>query len=416
MNTFNRFKAPLAVAVALAIPVFTACSSNPLDDICCTDFKVGADLTNVDFGVDASISGQFQVLAQAGSDFSGTATAMLDDVTNACKGIATDLGVADADATAADALTDQAAKVKQWCSLAVAQIKAQGVASGSLTIQPPQINCSASVSAKANCQAKCSGSASCDLKANPPVCTGGTLEVDCSGSCTATATAPSFDCTGSCTAVASGSCTAQGGVMCTGKCQGTCQGSTDSSGNCQGMCQGTCSAVAPGASCSGTLSGKCQGMCTASPGAAKVSCSGMCSATATPISCSGGKLEGGCMADAKCDANCDASVQAKASCDVQPFEITASGSASANIDAVIATLQINLPKLLIAVKGRAEAIASIATSFSGAGTADVISDPSKLGVKGTACAVAIVAALANGATNATASINAGLTVTGAVGL
>ena len=420
MNTFNRFKAPFAVAVALAIPVLTnGCSAtdNPLGDICCTDFKVGADLTNVDFKVDASITGQFAVLAQAGSDFSGTATAMLDDVTNACKGIATDLGVTTENATAADAITVPTDKVKKWCQLAVAQISAQGVASGTLTIEPPSIKCEASVNAKANCQAKCDVSGKCDIKANPPKCTGGTLEVECGGSCTAEASGGSFDCQGKCDVVASGSCTATGGVQCQGKCDGTCAGNTDTSGaTCTGMCNGTCSATAPGVACNGTFQGSCKGSCTATSPSVKVQCSGKCDVEATPLKCSGGKLEGGCSVDAKCDANCNASVQAKASCDVQPFTINAQGAASANVDLVIATLKVNLPKLILAVKGRAEAITQIAASFTGAGTADVVADPGKLGVKGTACAVAIVAALANGAANATASIEAGLTVTGAVGL
>jgi hypothetical protein len=419
MNTLNRFKAPFALAIALALPVLTnGCSSvtDAAGDLCCTDFKVGADLSGADFKVDASIKGQFLVLAQAGSDFSATATAMLDDVTNACRGIAQDLGAKTEDQTTADAEQNPSKRVAAWCKLAVAQLSVSGAASGTLDIEPPQFKCEASIDAKGGCQAKCDVNGKCDIKATPPKCTGGTLQVECSGECTAEASGGSFDCKGSCDVTASGKCTAEGGVECTGKCEGTCSGSTDAGGNCQGSCKGTCSATAPKAKCTGTFEGKCEGKCTATGPSAKVQCSGKCSADVKPLKCSGGKMEGGCQVDAKCDANCDASVNAKASCDVQPFRIVAKGTANANIEASIATLKINLPKLILAVKARGEAIAQIAGNFAGAGTASVVADPGKLGVKGTACALAIVAALGAGAENAKASIDAGLTVTGQIGL
>jgi hypothetical protein len=418
MSLSRRFTAPLALAVALALPVFTnGCSEIPEPgDLCCTDFKVGADMSGADFKVDASIKGQFAVLAQAGSDFSATATAMLDDVTNACRGIAQDLGAQEADQKAAEAETDPSKRVGKWCALAVASLSASGVVAGALEIEPPQFKCEASVEAKGGCQAKCDVSGKCDIKANPPKCTGGTLKVECSGKCSASAEAPTFACKGKCDATVKGSCTASGGVDCQGKCDGACSVATDEKGNCNGNCKGTCSVTAPNATCSGTFDGECSGSCEASGGSAKVECSGKCEAEATPLKCEGGKLEGGCQVDAKCDANCDASVNAKASCDVRPFSIKVAGAADVKIEAAIATLQLNLPKLVLAVKARGEAMAKIAASFTGAGTAEVVADPGKLGVKGTACALAIVGALGAGAENAKASIDAGLTVTGQVGL
>jgi hypothetical protein len=422
MNILNRFKAPLALAAALAMPVITnGCGvdpTNPTGDLCCTEFKVGADLSGVDFKVDADIKGQFSVLAQAGSDFSATATAMLDDVTNACKGIATDLGVKDADATAADAVTDPPARVKKWCELAVAQLTAAGVAkgSGAIKVSPPEFKCEASISAKGSCQAKCDVSGKCDVKADVKCEGGKPPTISCSGGCTAEVMGGSVQCKGSCDVAVKGSCTAQGGVECAGKCEGTCSGSTDSGGNCQGTCKGTCSATAPNAKCSGTFEGECKGSCTATGPSAKVECNGKCTAEkGTPIKCDG-KIEGGCNVDAKCDANCDASVQAKAACEVKPFEITATGTASASIEAAIATLKINLPKLVLAVKARGKAIAAIAANFSGSGTASVVADPGKLGVKGTACALGIVGALVAGGQNAAASIEAGVSVTGQLGM
>jgi hypothetical protein len=408
-----------ATMLAVVVPsVVVGCGDtiNPVNDLCCTELKIGADLSGVDFGVDASIQGQFEVLAQGASDFSATAAAMLDDVTNGCRGIAQDLGADTAAQAAAEDQAGQNARARAWCKLAVAQLQASGAAAGTLDIEPPSVRCSASVDARARCEAKCSASGTCDVKANPPRCTGGTLMVECDGACTASADAPTFRCEGKCDAAVNGRCTAQGGVECAGRCDGTCAGETDAQGNCNGTCKGTCDAVAPQAKCDGTFDGDCQGTCEASPGTARAECSGECDVDARPLRCEGGTLEGGCQVDAKCDADCDASVQAKASCDVRPFAIRAKGSADAKIDAAIATLKVNLPKLLVAVKARGEAMGRIAAGFAGKGTVDLVSDPGKLGVKGAACGVAIVSVLGAAVENAKTSIDAGGAVTAQVGL
>jgi len=425
----NRFTVSLALAAACTLPVITnGCSStdNPLSNatttLCCSEFQVGADMSSVDFGVDASIQGQFAVLAQAASDFSSTATAMINDVTNACRGIAQDLGAAQADQDAADANTDPAVRVKAWCNLAVTSLQAAGVLNNTLTIQQPEASCDVSVSAKAKCQAQCSASGSCDVKVNPPTCSGGTMIVDCNGSCTASASA-SFYCKGSCDATVSGSCTVQNAtVECQGRCDGSCTANDavaeetgpQPDGTCKGLCQGTCAVVPPGVNCNGTFEGQCDGKCSAS-GSASVQCSGNCSADYTPITCQGGTLQGGCQVDAKCDANCNASVNAKANCTVKPLVITASADTQ-SIAAAIATLQTNLPNLILAVKARAQTMASIATSFENTSNLKLITDISALGVHGTACMAVIVPTLTTAGTNATAAIGAGLTVTGQVGL
>src|SRR5687767_6167025 len=93
MNKMNRFKAGLAVAAALALPVLTnGCSDDGSNPLCCNEFKAGATIT-----ADIGGSAQSQVAVQALADFSGIAGAAIDDITTACRGIATDL-----DATPAD--------------------------------------------------------------------------------------------------------------------------------------------------------------------------------------------------------------------------------------------------------------------------------------------------------------------------
>jgi len=411
MNTLNRFKACLVAATVVALPILSnGCSSvqDAQAAVCCTEFKAGGT-------VDAKISGNAEVLTavQAVADFSGIASAAIDDITAACRGIATDLGSDKTMSDAAEANQDKQAKMNAWCKLAVdtlGSVKASANATLTLAIVPPQ--CALNVSAKANCTAKCSGSASCDFKANPPKCTGGKLEVACKGECKAKAGAD-LNCTGSCTAECKGSCTAMGGVKCAGKCDGTCMAAAggsgsgvDAQGNCQGTCMGTCAVTAPGAMCSGSCSGSCTGSCMGSA-MASVKCDGDCTGDVEPLKCEGGKLEGGCMASASCDANCDASVSAKAECTPASVTVQVTGSADANVLGKLkAALEANLP-LIFQFKERLKAMTSVAATITG--------DVSAFGDIKAACIIDVGAAATAAVSDVGASVSATASVVGAVG-
>ncbi len=435
--SLRRAFLPVGLA-ALGLSVVAAgCGddANPLGDLCCDSFEVGADLTGADFGVDASLQGQFEVFAQAVGDLSATATATLNDIEASCRNIAVDFGAPDAGQTAADAKAGTA-RMQAWCDLAEAQIRASFGATGTLATEvnvdytPPV--CEASISAKANCQAKCSGTAQCDLKANPPTCTGGKLEVSCSGSCTAKAGA-SLTCEGSCSGSCTGSCAVKPGgiaVKCDGVCEGTCgadasiAGGTgaQADGTCKGRCQGTCRARAdaPKLDCEGSCNGTCEGSCQAT-GGVSVKCDGECDADFEPLKCTGGELKGGCQVEASCDANCDASVKAKAEC--RPPELRVTATAKAGLDAAgqarfniaLESLRVNLPSIAVAVKARGAAfVTSLQGTINAGGS--IVADPGKLGVKGAACGVAITGAAAEASANFSASITAATKVSGAANL
>jgi hypothetical protein len=332
----KRFKfAPAAIVAALAIPVLTnGCSSdgggNPL---CCNEFKVGATIT-----ADIGGSVQSQIAAQAVADVAAIASAALDDITTSCRGIAQELDAPKDKQDAAEAETDKGKKLEAWCGLAVAAIgtfKAQAKVTFAVKVEPAK--CEVSVKAKAQCQAKCSGSAQCDLKANPPKCTGGKLSIACKGSCSAEGSA-TVACTGKCEGNCTGACDATGGsVQCSGKCEGTCKGAAQggtgsgiqADGKCDGTCEGKCEATAPNVQCNGQCQGQCSAKCTASANAS-VQCDGKCDGEFEPLKCEGGKLEGGCKAEAKCEGNCDASVSAKAEC--TPPQVTYGFTAQAGAD------------------------------------------------------------------------------------
>ena len=404
MKKSTRFSAPIAIAAALAIPIFAqGCSA--ADQLCCSD------PTKVE--IKGQAGAQFSVAVGAAADLAAVAQGSLDDVVSACRNMAQDLDAPPAEIEKAQAAQGGDAATA-WCNLAVAQIKGQIQAKGALSIafQPPK--CEASVSAKANCQAKCDVSGKCDIKANPPVCTGGKLEVSCKGTCTAKAGA-TLSCEGSCGGECSGSCTAEGGIKCEGKCEGNCEAEAgvagsgaQADGTCKGTCKGTCSATAPGVTCTGSCKGSCKGECKAT-GSVAVKCDGECKGDFEPLKCEGGKLEGGCKVEAKCDANCDASVSAKAEC--TPPELTI--KAAAGVEAkYIASLKANLPQLIVVFQARGTAFVSLITQVSGSLAGSVSGD---IGVKGLACLNTVGAQVVAATGQMTAAVSASGNVVGSLG-
>jgi hypothetical protein len=394
-------------------------------------------MTNVDFGVNANIKGEFAAFANSSSDLSATATGAVGDVTTACQNIALDLGADPADPKVAGKTGTDA--LSAWSALAVAQINgdfgAQGTLATSVSVdfEPPQ--CSVSLTATANCQASCSADAKCDIKANPPKCTGGTLSVECSGSCTASGTA-AVACTGDCTGGCTGSCKATGGVAvdCKGKCDGTCTagvkgGATatgtgiQGDGQCNGQCDGTCTlaADAPKITCTGVCDGHCDAACKGTADV-KVKCDGMCDADYTPVSCTGGKLEGGCMVDASCQGSCNASASAKAECTPPNVAIVVTAKATldakgqSNLQAAIASLEKNLPAIIVVFKARGQAFAD-SLSVAGDAAVDITTNHSgDIGAKGAVCGVIIASTITTAADNFGKALTAAGSVAGSVSI
>lgn len=428
-RNYSKLVSGAVVAAALAVPLFAQGCSSTLDPggLCCKEFQVGADLTGLDLGAKADFKGQFTAFAQASGDMAASASAMLTDVGNACKGIALDLGADAAAKTNAEGQGSEGARMQAWCTLAKAQIAASMKANvdGSFKAVFKGPTCQASVNAQTKCEASCSGSASCDVKANPPQCKGGTMSVACKGECTAKADA-TLHCTGACSAECKGSCTAKGGVAvkCDGKCEGTCaagaSGSTDTGaqadGSCKGTCSGTCTAraEAPSIKCEGTCSGECKGSCTGTA-EASAKCDGECKADYEPLSCSGGTLEGGCKASAECSGSCNASASAKAECTPPVIEIQGKAKAGmeAQYTALVETLKVNLPNLIVVAQARGDAFLKVLANFSGQ-LSGVVSNAGKLEAKGVICGTAVVAAAVNATNNATLSVKASVDVVATV--
>lgn len=425
MTITARWKRACFVAVAAALTSLSvaACEGdgNPLSAVCCTEFKVGADLSTADFGLEGEVRGQFLAFAQASSDLAATAAAALNDVQTACRNVAVELGASEEEIVRAEQEPERE-RTTELCRLAVAQIKARVTARVELDVafQPPV--CEIAVQAQARCEGACSASGKCDVRANPPVCRGGKLEIVCRGECTAKGGARLY-CEGSCTGNCEGTCVAQGGVRCNGRCEGTCtaEGSAtgqafDAQGNCIGTCQGSCSATPPGVRCEGSCKGQCDAACRAEANAT-VTCDGECSGDYEPLRCEGGTLEGGCDVQASCKANCQASATARAECRPPEVVVRARAAVDPELARYLKVLETNLPPLLVVLKARGQAFVDIAGRVaSSAGSTGSAAVSGRLGVRATACLFPIATTIGEAAVNAKVSVEASANVVGSMGV
>ncbi len=433
----------LAMLPLLTTPATQGCSDDPTSALCCKDFQVGADLSDVDFGVDASIEGEYRAFAQGVSDISATATAAVNDVITACSSMAIELG-ADPDDASVQGKSGRGLATA-WCALAKAQIEGNAAleAAGELDVEfaPPQ--CEASVDAQVDCQAGCAVEGGCEGGRASATCEGGEPpSFQCSGECTGTCRgsfSARVDCTGSCDAMCRGTCTASGdaSVNCQGTCNGTCNGAcnvngtiTEVSGVCNGVCEGTCSgtceiAATAEVQCDGTCEGTCSGGCDASAGG-DLTCEGRCEAgcevgTGTAPKCDGEITLPDCEVDAECKASCDASVEAKADCQPPQLTIRASGYAALDADArkdfelAVNTLKLHMPKILVVLQGRGEAFVNGIDALVSAGRS-ITANADGLGVKGAACGVTMASTVGEAAANAEAAVSASAEVAGSVGI
>jgi hypothetical protein len=386
MNRTRLALLPSAFAIFLALTGGQGCETlesakDAQGDLCCTDFVVGADLSNVDWKIEGDTKVQYAAFMQATGDFSAAASLVVEDVARACKNIATDLG------DAPNVVTETAPndRARKWCERAVAKLKAAGSASIKLGITPP--SCTVEASAQASCEGKCSGKAECQF--TPAQIAARCDPAMISGKCSAT-------CTGTC----EGSVTVA--VSCSGQCDGTCEGS------CDGGTEGS-------AECAGKCEGKCKGSCKAEAGATakcEADCTGGCSVEYAAPKC---KAEltppsAECNADVDCNASCKASASAKAECKPAVIEVDASASGD-----LAATVQANLPVFIEIAQIRGKILADNAKALVEIGGRIGVKGSGDLGVKGVACLVPAASAAELAVKNVGASLDASVSITGSFG-
>lgn len=385
MNRTRLTVVPAALAIFLALTGGQGCETlesakEAQEDLCCSDFVVGADLSNVNWKVEGATALQYSAFMQASGDFAATATLIIEDVARACKNIATDLGTSPLQVTQ----TAPAARAQAWCDLAAAQMKARGSASVKVVATAPV--CTVEATAQASCEGKCSGKAECQVKP-------GTLEARCDPG------------------QISGKCSAE--------CKGTCEGSATVAVSCGGTCEGTCEGKCDGqdgtATCAGKCEGKCKGSCKAEAGAevkCEADCTGGCTGSYTAPKC---KAEltppsAECNADVDCNASCKASASAKAEC--KPATIKIDGQADLEL---IATLQANLPIFIEIAEVRGQVLLSNLQVLGQVGGKISAKGSGDLGVKGVACIVPAITAASLALQNVQTSIAVSGSIKGSLG-
>jgi hypothetical protein len=420
----------LAAAIAAMAATSGGCSAAGAASGCDEFTSGGVASLSIDANTKAFVTASADLVAVAGSLESAVLTA--------CIGIDTDLGVMDT-WSSKPAKDDQ---VTEACTQAQTKIKAildaQAQAQATCTLAVSGGGCTVDVMAQANCTANCTGGASCTPPDVTVACDPGQLSGQCSGTCNASATCEGSAtvqaaCQGSCEADCSGSCTPPSGAKihcegtCMGKCYGTCNGTATGAGgmaSCSGTCSGQCDAVcmytpAKPAHCEGSCNGKCTGNCKLDAMAnvncgAMVNCKGGCSVMYTAPKCEGEITPPMCMADANCQASCKGHAEATAMCTPPTATLECSASATTDVQALITTVQKNLPTIVAAVQTQGALAVKAAGNVVTTGGAVVQSVGSLTG-KAAICATTAATASLKASASVNVSVMASASVSGSCG-
>jgi hypothetical protein len=245
------------------------------------------------------------------------------------------------------------------------------------------------------CEAGCEANEKCDPGSVETRCDPAQLSVVCSGSCSANGF-----CEGTADVAANceGACEAE----CTGSCSGTCIDEsghrTDDDPNCHGKCASHCS-------------GTCKGRCKVDSSAGvqcgtNVFCKSGCTSSFTSPRCESEFTPPHCTIDEACFENCRANAVAHATCSPPTVKLLADASAGADVVALVATVDKNLPPLIHVAEAQGRIAADIVGNVNASGQA-VLHESANLDGKSIACATAAVSALSRTAGTLNVSTQAG---------
>ncbi len=259
--------------------------------IACPELASGGSALGVKYSAKAELNAKIGAFVQAAKDLKKLSAQMDVEVTNACKGIGTDIGVPAQEMAPREGVGASSAA----CGAVKAKIGAllQGGVKIETSYTPPK--CEVDAQAHASCDGRCK------VEASP-----GEIVAKCEP------------------------------AKLSGRCEGTCKGQCD--GRCEGTCNGECTAKDAQGRCVGQCKGTCSGKCDAT-------CHASCQGTWQAPKCEGHVTPP--HVDADCKASCDASVKFAARCTKPQLEIKTSGNAQA-LGKLVASLQVHLPVLLTA--------------------------------------------------------------------
>ncbi len=378
-------------ALALGTLVIACGTSPAAQTVICTDFQVGADLSQTDFDVPAKLAPAYTSLAQATSDISLVSAQLLSDVSAACGELAVDLGGRADDPRLTGKLDADRARV--LCSIAADRIGAMKARldAAKVVVRIVETQCTVDTAFQVDCESKCQASPTCVEPGAIERCPAEDREGVCVG-----------DCTGVCRG------TEEAPVACEGTCDGACGGTCDGDDTCQG----------PGCTCSGTCSGACSGSCTTAPGSALACaglCRGGCSIPVEGASCAGPLAAPRCQGDADCQHGCEASAAARADCRDGALSIVVdSTKIDPELARIVRSLERNLPVLFLAARGRAKALSEQSSALTDA-AGHILAHGDQLGQKAAACGLLIGTTGEQASKNLTSALDGSKKVAAAIG-
>ncbi len=397
----------------------------------CDEFSAGGDAV-ASLNVDAKV----KAFAQASSELKIVTDGIRLDVKQACVNIAKDLGETDRWSDKDDDASISNSDKTGSCDVAAARIDAvmtAGAAAGAnfaLAISGGE--CSVDAGVQASCEAACKADVTCteatiETRCAPAELTG-QCDVECKGEATCQGHADAAaNCMGKCESECQGECkgelrgTVEGG--CDGMCEGKCDGVATPKGGmatCTGTCEGKCTMPHAGAKCHGkcaaSCNGTCKGECKLEATAhvqcgANVDCKGGCTASYAAPKCETELTPPVCTGDPNCQTSCSAQASANAHCTEPSVTLICNVDANGDIAKLKATLEANLPKILLAAKTKGQLAMRALQKVSATGQV-VVKSASSLGGKAIACAGTAASASAKAAASVSVSVNASASVSG----
>lgn len=320
--------------------------------IACPELSSGGSAFGARYTANAELNATIGAFVQAAKDLQRLSVQMDAEVTNACKRIGADIGVAPAAMQPREGVGPSTAA----CSAVKAKIDA--MLGGGVTIQasytPPK--CDVDAAARASCDARCK------VDVDP-----GEIVARCEP------------------------------AKLSGRCQGTCRGQCD--GRCEGKCDGECTAKDAQGRCVGQCKGTCEGKCDAT-------CHASCQGSWQAPKCEGKVTPP--KVDADCKASCQASVKFQARCSKPELQVKTSAEAQA-LSKLVASLSTHLPTLIAAqvklgkeISGEVQTLARLGGQLRGR--------LQGAGEKAVACVTAAASAVASASASVNVSFKASVSV------
>jgi hypothetical protein len=370
-----------ALVIGLAAPFLMNCEALGAMGGDCNELKTG-DFANFKLeGVAPEIQASFKGLLEATFSLDKLTLEMETGLIASCGELGAALGMPETETKAEPAGGEGAKKV---CAAVAAKVQGmlQASAEAKLSVEIGEPKCSADIEALTKCFAECGATVSPgEFKA---ACEGGEISGTCEGEC-------------------KGSCSAEAGVQCTGACDGTCEGKCDgkdTTGKCDGKCEGKCSG-----GCKAEGAAKCEG-----------NCSGECSVEVKAPKCSGEFKPPSVSAD--CQMNCSAKTAASVTCDPPSVNIKVEGKGSADIEKLVAALQVALPKIVKIQLGTGKRLVAQVTAVAEAAAKlpDMAAGMAGMGaLKGAVCATMAVEMITGCSASVSVNVEASASVGGSVG-